>query len=88
MSNLTGRTTIVVGAIYPFRYEWEFSQPIAVTHECRSVEKTIRITEAESLCGEEHVRRYRETNGEVGHNWRVAGAGGLDARAKRIRPGA
>jgi deazaflavin-dependent oxidoreductase (nitroreductase family) len=27
------------------------------------------MTEAESLFGEEHVRRYRETNGEVGHIW-------------------
>jgi proline iminopeptidase len=26
--------------------------------------------EAETLFGEEHVRRYRETGGEVGHNWR------------------
>ena len=52
-----------------FGYEWEFSQPIAVTHDCCSVERTIRMTEAESLFGEEHVRRYRETNGEVGHIW-------------------
>jgi proline iminopeptidase len=27
-------------------------------------------TEAEKLHGEEHVRRYRETGGEVGHIWR------------------
>lgn len=26
--------------------------------------------EAETLFGEEHVRRYRETGGEVGHIWR------------------
>ncbi|HET8607612.1 MAG TPA: nitroreductase family deazaflavin-dependent oxidoreductase [Gaiellaceae bacterium] len=26
----------------------------------------------ESLYGEEHVRRYRETGGEVGHEWRGA----------------
>ena len=25
---------------------------------------------AESLFGDEHVRRYRETDGEVGHTWR------------------
>ena len=25
---------------------------------------------SEHLFGEEHVRRYRETNGEVGHDWR------------------
>ena len=25
---------------------------------------------AEELFGDEHVRRYRETNGEVGHMWR------------------
>jgi deazaflavin-dependent oxidoreductase (nitroreductase family) len=29
----------------------------------------IRMTEAEILFGEEHVCRYRETNGEVGHIW-------------------
>ena len=28
------------------------------------------MTNAESLFGEEHVRRYRETGGEVGHIWR------------------
>jgi proline iminopeptidase len=28
------------------------------------------MSEAENLFGEEHVRRYRETNGEVGHAWR------------------
>jgi F420H(2)-dependent quinone reductase len=27
------------------------------------------MTEADSSFGEEHVRRYRETNGEVGHSW-------------------
>src|ERR1700729_1825053 len=27
-------------------------------------------TEAENLFGDEHVRRYRETNGDVGHIWR------------------
>jgi proline iminopeptidase len=27
-------------------------------------------TEAEKLYGEEHVRRYRETGGEVGHIWK------------------
>lgn len=27
-------------------------------------------TGAENLFGEEHVRRYRETDGEVGHDWR------------------
>jgi deazaflavin-dependent oxidoreductase (nitroreductase family) len=30
------------------------------------------MTEADSLFGEEHVRRYRETNGEVGHIWHGA----------------
>jgi deazaflavin-dependent oxidoreductase (nitroreductase family) len=29
----------------------------------------IRTTEADSLFGEEHVRRYRETDGDVGHIW-------------------
>jgi deazaflavin-dependent oxidoreductase (nitroreductase family) len=28
------------------------------------------MSEAETLYGEEHVRRYRETGGEVGHMWR------------------
>jgi deazaflavin-dependent oxidoreductase (nitroreductase family) len=28
------------------------------------------MSDAENLFGEEHVRRYRETNGEVGHVWR------------------
>jgi proline iminopeptidase len=28
------------------------------------------MSEAENLFGEEHVRRYRATNGEVGHEWR------------------
>ena len=28
------------------------------------------MSEAENLYGEEHVRRYRETGGEVGHKWR------------------
>ncbi len=28
------------------------------------------MSEAENLFGNEHVRRYRETDGEVGHIWR------------------
>jgi deazaflavin-dependent oxidoreductase (nitroreductase family) len=28
------------------------------------------VSEAENLFGEEHVRRYRETGGAVGHDWR------------------
>jgi deazaflavin-dependent oxidoreductase (nitroreductase family) len=28
------------------------------------------VNEAENLFGEEHVSRYRETDGEVGHIWR------------------
>ena len=28
------------------------------------------MSEAEHLFGDEHVRRYRETDGEVGHIWR------------------
>ena len=28
------------------------------------------MTEAETLFGDEHVRRYRETDGAVGHIWR------------------
>jgi deazaflavin-dependent oxidoreductase (nitroreductase family) len=28
------------------------------------------MSEAETLFGEEHVRRYRETGGEVGHIWK------------------
>src|SRR3989442_14086996 len=30
------------------------------------------MTEGADLFGEAHVRRYRETNGEVGHIWRRA----------------
>jgi len=32
--------------------------------------KEHRMSEAENLFGDEHVRRYRETDGEVGHIWR------------------
>lgn len=28
------------------------------------------MSESESLFGDEHIRRYRETDGEVGHDWR------------------
>ena len=28
------------------------------------------MSEADTLFGEEHIRRYRETDGEVGHIWR------------------
>jgi deazaflavin-dependent oxidoreductase (nitroreductase family) len=28
------------------------------------------VSEGETLFGEEHIRRYRETGGEVGHSWR------------------
>ena len=28
------------------------------------------MSEADNLFGEEHIRRYRETDGEVGHIWR------------------
>jgi deazaflavin-dependent oxidoreductase (nitroreductase family) len=28
------------------------------------------MSEADDLFGEEHIRRYRETDGEVGHIWR------------------
>jgi deazaflavin-dependent oxidoreductase (nitroreductase family) len=28
------------------------------------------MSESENLFGEEHVRRYRETGGKVGHDWR------------------
>ncbi len=28
------------------------------------------MTESEALFGDEHVRRYRETGGKVGHQWR------------------
>jgi deazaflavin-dependent oxidoreductase (nitroreductase family) len=30
----------------------------------------VHVSEAESLFGENHVRRYRETDGEVGHIWK------------------
>lgn len=28
------------------------------------------MSESENLFGDEHIRRYRETEGEVGHDWR------------------
>jgi deazaflavin-dependent oxidoreductase (nitroreductase family) len=28
------------------------------------------VSEAENLFGDEHVQRYRETGGDVGHDWR------------------
>src|SRR5438045_2193837 len=28
------------------------------------------MSEAENLFGDEHVKRYRETGGKVGHDWR------------------
>ena len=28
------------------------------------------MSDADNLFGEEHIRRYRETNGQVGHIWR------------------
>jgi proline iminopeptidase len=33
-------------------------------------ERRLLVSEAENLFGDEHVRRYRETGGEVGHIWR------------------
>src|SRR6266576_235761 len=33
-------------------------------------ERSTRMSEAETLYGEEHVQRYRETGGKVGHLWR------------------
>lgn len=33
-------------------------------------DKTDAVRESEKLFGDEHVRRYRETGGEVGHIWR------------------
>src|SRR5690242_11418886 len=43
-----------------------FSGSIPPTADRRSVP----MSDAENLFGEEHVRRYRETSGEVGHVWR------------------
>jgi deazaflavin-dependent oxidoreductase (nitroreductase family) len=34
------------------------------------VGRRIDVSEAENLFGEGHVRRYRETGGEVGHKWK------------------
>src|SRR6266550_7865619 len=33
-------------------------------------EGSIQMSEAENLFGDEHVQRYRETGGEVGHRWK------------------
>jgi deazaflavin-dependent oxidoreductase (nitroreductase family) len=38
---------------------------------CADAGRRIPVTDAESLFGDEHVRRYRETDGEVGHIWRL-----------------
>src|SRR6266550_919759 len=32
--------------------------------------RSIRMSEAKNLFGEQHVQRYRETRGEVGHLWK------------------
>jgi deazaflavin-dependent oxidoreductase (nitroreductase family) len=52
---------------------WTF----AYTEVCRDderplpgAERDIPMSEADNLFGEEHIRRYRETDGEVGHIWR------------------
>jgi deazaflavin-dependent oxidoreductase (nitroreductase family) len=39
------------------------------SHVCRLWKET-GMSAAETLYGEEHVRRYRETGGEVGHIWK------------------
>ena len=50
------------------------------------------MSEAENLFGEEHVRRYRETDGEVGHIWRrgskvlLLTTRGRKTGAKRTKP--
>jgi proline iminopeptidase len=36
----------------------------------RRPRKERQMSEAENIFGDEHVRRYRETGGEVGHSWR------------------
>src|SRR2546427_741298 len=33
-------------------------------------ERSSHMSDAENLYGEKHVRRYRETGGEVGHRWK------------------
>jgi deazaflavin-dependent oxidoreductase (nitroreductase family) len=47
-----------------------FAEP----NNCSLLESRLRIlgcmTETENLFGEEHVRRYVETDGEVGYEWR------------------
>src|ERR1700729_3277826 len=43
-----------------------FSRDVTTTADRRS----LGMSEADNLFGEEHVRRYRETGGEVGHIWR------------------
>ena len=41
------------------------------------------MSEADDLFGEEHIRRYRETDGEVGYLWR----GGPKTSCSRPRAG-
>jgi deazaflavin-dependent oxidoreductase (nitroreductase family) len=39
--------------------------------------------DADELFGDEHVKRYRETDGEVGHDWRGASVLLLTTRGRR-----
>ena len=39
--------------------------------------------DADELFGEEHVERYRETDGDVGHDWRGASVLLLTTRGRR-----
>ena len=41
------------------------------------------MSEGENLFGEEHVRRYRETGGEVGHKWK-RGSKTLRSEERRV----
>ena len=47
-------------------YAKELELKLTRTRETRRVV----LSEAENLFGEEHVRRYRETGGEIGHIWK------------------
>lgn len=41
-----------------------------ITRDSRGARTLEGVSEAQTLFGDEHVRRYRETGGDVGHIWR------------------
>ena len=57
------------------RLRWDGGSSFAISPSLARAREAVscdnaQMSEAENLFGEEHVRRYRETGGEVGHIWR------------------